>query len=69
MFDKFGELNSYTEINELAEKLFNEGDEKSLREMAEENGILKEYMDCIYRENSQHCVISSLQLLGKSILK
>ena len=35
MFDKFGELNSYTEINELAENLFNEGDEKSLREMAE----------------------------------
>ena len=45
MFDKFGELNSYTEINELAENLFNEGDEKSLREMAEENGIQKEYVD------------------------
>lgn len=26
MFDKFGELNSYKEINELAENLFNEGD-------------------------------------------
>lgn len=45
MFDKFGELNSYTEINELAENLFNEGDEKSLREMAKENGIQKEYVD------------------------
>ena len=45
MFDKFGELNSYTEINELAENLFNEGDEKSLREIAEENGIQKEYVD------------------------
>lgn len=45
MFDKFGELNSYTEINELAENLFNEGDEKSLREMAKENGIQKDYVD------------------------
>ena len=29
MFTKFGEMNSYKEINELAENLFNEGDIKS----------------------------------------
>lgn len=39
MFEKFGEMNSYKEINELAENLLNEGDEKSLYEMARENGI------------------------------
>ena len=38
-FTKFGEMNSYKEINELAENMFNEGDIKSLKEMAKENGI------------------------------
>lgn len=45
MFDKFGELNSYEEINELAENLFNEGDTESLRAMAEENGIQKDFVE------------------------
>lgn len=39
MFDKFGEMGSYTEINELAQNLANEEDYESLREMAKENGI------------------------------
>lgn len=42
MFDKFGEMSSYTEINELANNLANEGDQESLREMAAENGIPEE---------------------------
>lgn len=45
MFDKFGEMNSYEEINELAENLFNEGDLASLKEMAKENGIPEEFAD------------------------
>lgn len=45
MFDKFGEMNSYEEINELAENLFNEGDLASLKEMAKENGIAAEFAD------------------------
>ena len=45
MFDKFGEMNSFGEINELAENLYNEGDSTSLYEMAKENGIDKEYVD------------------------
>lgn len=45
MFDKFGELDSYTEINELAENLFNEGDIDSLRAMAKENGIEEEIVE------------------------
>lgn len=39
MFEKFGEFDSYTEINVLAENLFNEGDIESIRALAEENGI------------------------------
>ena len=39
MFDKFGEMNSYTEINELAANLLQEGDLDSLKELAKENGI------------------------------
>lgn len=42
MFDKFGEFDSYKEINELAENLFNEGDKESLLAMAKENGIPEE---------------------------
>ena len=45
MFDKFGEMNSFEEINELAENLFNEGDLDSIKIMATENGISEEYID------------------------
>ena len=45
MFDKFGEMGSYKEINELAENLFNEGDTDSLRAMAKENGIPEDYVE------------------------
>lgn len=50
MFDKFGEMDSYKEINELAENLFNEGDRNSLNALAKENGIPDDfasmYMGC-----------------------
>lgn len=45
MYDKFGEMSSYKEINELAENLANEGDIESLREMAKENGIPEDFVD------------------------
>ncbi len=45
MFEKFGEFNSYNEINELAENLFNEGDIESIRTLAEENGLPGEAVD------------------------
>lgn len=45
MFDKFGEIGSYEEINEMAENLFNENDIDSLREMAKENGIPEEMVE------------------------
>lgn len=45
MFDKFGELNSCEEINELAENLLNEGDIDSLKVMAKENGIQEDFVE------------------------
>lgn len=45
MFDKFGEFNTFGEINELAENLFNEGDIGSLKEMAVENGIPLDFVE------------------------
>lgn len=45
MFEKFGEFDSYTEINELAMNLFNEGDTDSIRIMAKENGLPAEFAD------------------------
>lgn len=44
MFEKFGEFDSFGEINELAENLFNEGDIESLKAMAKENGIQNEFV-------------------------
>lgn len=45
MFDKFGEMDSAKEINELAENLLDEGDTESIRVMAKENGIPAEFVD------------------------
>lgn len=45
MFERFGELESAKEINELAVNLFNEGDMESLRVMAEENGIPEVFVE------------------------
>ena len=49
MFGKFGEFDSWEELNKLAAGLKEEGDIDSLKELAEENGIDKEdaedYMD------------------------
>ena len=42
MFDKFGEFNSAEELNKAAEGLKEEGDTKSLLELAKENGIDEE---------------------------
>ena len=51
MFDKFGEFESYEEINKAAEGLKEEGDTESLKELAKENGIdiedVQDYLDGI----------------------
>lgn len=45
MFDKFGEFDSFNEINELAENLLNEGDIESIKVVAKENGIQADFVD------------------------
>lgn len=42
MFDKFGEMESAAQINELATNLRTEGDRDSIKSLAEENGIDEE---------------------------
>ena len=39
MFDKFGEFDSFEELNTAAEGLKNEGDLENLKELAKENGL------------------------------
>lgn len=43
IFDRFGELGSAGEINELAQNLLQEGDKKSIKALAKENGIPEDY--------------------------
>ena len=45
MFEKFGEMDSAAELNELAGNLFNEGDTESIRALAAENGIDADYLE------------------------
>lgn len=67
MFDKFGEMNSYTEINELAANLLQEGDLDSLKELAKENGIPDDYVEMYLEEAIHPSAIPHLQLLAKSM--
>ena len=50
MFEKFGEMSSYKEINELAANLLQEGDIDSLKELAKENGISDDYVEMYLEE-------------------
>lgn len=45
MYEKFGEFDSYTEINETAEGLKTKGDTQNIYVLAEENGIPKDFAD------------------------
>lgn len=65
MFDKFGEFNSYKEINELAENLFNEGDYDSIRAVAKENGIPQDYVEMYVQGDIQELCDKLTAALGK----
>lgn len=45
LYEKFGELGSADEINELARNLLKEGDTESIKALAKENGIPEDYAD------------------------
>lgn len=55
MFEKFGEMDSSKDINELAENLFNEGDTDSIKIMAAENGIPEDFVK-LYLEGDIPCL-------------
>lgn len=65
MFEKFGEMGSYEEINELAENLFNEGDTDSLREMAKENGIPEEFVEMYLQGDTPQLCDAMTAAIGK----
>ena len=45
MYQKFGEFDSFGDINELAENLFNESDFESIKLLAHENGIPEDFVE------------------------
>lgn len=55
LFEKFGEMDSSKDINELAENLFNEGDTASLKIMAAENGIPEDFVE-LYLKGDIPCL-------------
>lgn len=65
MFEKFGEMDSASEINELAENLFNEGDVKSLRMMAAENGITQDFVELYMQGDIPELCDSLTAAMGK----
>lgn len=65
MFDKFGEMNSYAEINELAANLLQEGDLDSLKELAKENGIPDDYVEMYLEEAIPSLCDSTSAAIGK----
>lgn len=65
MFEKFGEFDSFTEINELAENLFNEGDGESLNALAEENGIPEEYAEMYLQGDTPYLCDAVTAAVGK----
>ena len=65
MFDKFGEMGSYTEINELAANLLKEGDTDSLKELAKENGIPDDYAEMYLEDAIPTLCDSTSAAIGK----
>lgn len=66
MFDKFGEMDSFEEINMAAEGFFNEGDMESIRELAKENGFEDFYAEMYIKgETEQLCDSALTAAIGK----
>lgn len=65
MFEKFGEFNSAEEINACAAGLKDEGDEQSLYDLAEENGLTKEDAEDYLDDCVDELCNTSMAALGK----
>ena len=55
MFEKYGEFDSWEELNKAAEGFAEEGDVESLRGLAEENGIDPENADDMMEDGGPFC--------------
>ncbi|MDO4647941.1 MAG: hypothetical protein Q4B26_04760 [Eubacteriales bacterium] len=65
LYECFGEMDSFEEINELAENLLNEGDNESIYKMAEENGIDREYVDMYVEGETLFLCEADMAAMGK----
>lgn len=65
MFDKFGEFNSYEEINRAAEAQRAEGDLEALQALAEENGLDPEDAEDFFDGISTNFCVARNAALGK----
>lgn len=65
MYEKFGEFDTFGEINELAENLFNEGDLKSIRILAKENGIPEDLAEMYIEGEIPYLCDAMMAAVGK----
>lgn len=65
MYEKFGEFDTFGEINELAENLFNEGDLQSIRILAKENGIPEDIADLYIKGEIPYLCDAMMAAAGK----
>ena len=65
MWDKFGEFDTFSEINELAENLFNEGDTDSIKILAKENGIPADFVKMYIMGDIQELTDAATAAVGK----
>lgn len=65
MFDKFGKMNSAEELNKAAAGFRDEGDHKSLYELADENGIDKEDVEDYLEGLTEELVSPATAAMGR----
>ena len=65
MFDRFEEMDSYEEINELAKNLLEEGDVSNIFLLAKENGISKEIAEMFLNREVPEICDPETAALGK----
>lgn len=65
MFEKFGEMDSYEQLNELAKNLKAEGDLDSIRALAKENGLHRDIAEAFIEDEMPFLCDPMMAALGK----
>ena len=65
LWEKFGEMGSYEEINELASALYGESDYDSIKILAKENGIASDYVTAYIHGDMPALCDALIAALGK----